>query len=198
MNSKKLKNIGLAVLVALVAAMGSDFLSKQMVKPQALEKNVFTIEAMAEEAPAPAAATAEAAAPAAAPAAESVLGMIATADIAKGEKVAKACMACHTFTKGGKNGVGPNLWGVVGGPKQHMADYKYSGALAKSAGATWTLGEINKYLTKPKDYAPGNKMAFAGVKKAEDRAALLAWLRQQSDAPVALPSAADIAAETAQ
>ncbi len=189
MGGMEFNKIFAAVLVAGIIAMLGGFVAKQLVHPHKLEKDVYTIE------------VAEVAGPdgAAAPAGpEPILAMIATADAARGEKVAKACAACHTFTKGGPNGVGPNLWGVVGGPKDHMPGFAYSGAILEKGGPTWTYAEMNKFLWKPKAYAPGTKMSYAGLKKPEDRAALLAWLRTQSDSPVALPSDAEIAAETAE
>lgn len=178
-----------AVLVAGIIAMLSGFVSKQLVHPHSLEQNAFNIEAMAAE---------SAGGPAAPAGPEPILAMLATADAAKGEKVAKACAACHTFTKGGPAGVGPNLYGVVGGPKDHMAGFAYSGSLLDQGGNTWTYAELNKFLYKPKAYAKNTKMSFAGLKKAEDRAALIAWLRTQADSPKALPSDGEIAAEQAE
>lgn len=188
-----------AIVLAGVIAVGSGFISRQIVHAERLDKNVFNIEVtqVAADAPAaPAAEAAPAADAAAAPAAASVLAMIATADVAKGEKLAKACAACHNFVKGGPKGVGPNLYDVVGGPKNHMAGFAYSGKLQSKGGNTWTYNELNQFLTKPAAYAPGTKMTFAGLKKPEDRAAVIAWLRTLSDAPKPLPTAAEIAAET--
>ncbi len=131
----------------------------------------------------------EAAAPAqlqAAAPAEDAVKLIAAADPAAGEKVAAKCKACHDFTKGGPNRVGPNLWGVVGGPSAHQADYSYDAAI-KNLNITWTFENLDKYLTSPKAFAPGTKMTFPGLPKAQDRAALLRWLRDQSDSPVPLP-----------
>lgn len=176
-----------AILVAGIVAMLGGFVAKQLVHPHPLAENAFNIEAME-----PVAAGGKPAGP------EPILALIATADAAKGEKIAKACAACHTFTKGGPAGVGPNLWGVVGGPKDHMAGFAYSGALLEVGGSTWTYAEMNKFLWKPKAYAKNTKMSYAGLKKAEDRAALIAWLRTQADSPKALPSAGEIAAEAAE
>jgi cytochrome c len=122
---------------------------------------------------------------AAAPA-EDAVKLIAAADPAAGEKVAAKCKACHDFTKGGPNRVGPNLWGVVGGPSAHKDDYNYDDAI-KNLKITWTFENLDKYLTSPKTFAPGTKMTFPGLPKAQDRAALLRWLRDQSDNPVPLP-----------
>ncbi len=190
MGGMEFNKIFAAVLVAGIVAMLGGFVAKQLVHPHPLEQNAFNIEAVAADG-----AGGGAAGPAGP---EPILAMLATADAAKGEKIAKACAACHTFTKGGPAGVGPNLYGIVGGPKDHMAGYAYSGALLEVGGNTWTYAELNKFLYKPKAYAKNTKMSFAGLKKAEDRAALIAWLRTQADSPKGLPSDGEIAAEQAE
>ena len=123
---------------------------------------------------------------AAAPAGEDAVKLIAAADPAAGEKVAAKCKACHDFTKGGPNKVGPNLWGVLGGPSAHKEDFNYDDAI-KNLKITWDFDHLNQFLTNPKKFAPGTKMAFPGLPKAQDRANLLRWLRDQSDSPVPLP-----------
>lgn len=188
MGGMEFNKIFAAVLVAGIVAMLGGFVARQLVHPHTLEKDAFPIEVVE---------GAGGGGPAAAAGPEPVLALLAAADAAKGEKIAKACAACHTFTKGGPNGIGPNLWGTVNGPKDHVQGYAYSGELLKVGGTTWTYAELNKFLYKPKAYAPGTKMGFAGLKKAEDRAALLAWLRLQADSPAALPGDAEIAAENA-
>lgn len=127
---------------------------------------------------------------------EPILDLIATADIARGEKLSKACAACHSFDKGGPNKVGPNLYGVVGGPKAHMGDFAYSSGLASMGGA-WGYADLNKFLWKPKAYISGTKMNYNGIKKPEDRAAMIAWLRTLSGNPDPLPNQAEIDAEKA-
>jgi cytochrome c len=119
---------------------------------------------------------------------EPALGaLLAAASPEKGEKVAKKCAACHSFEEGGPNKVGPNLWGVIGHEKAAHAGFAYSDAL-KGLGGTWTFEDLNHFLTRPKDFAPGTKMSFAGLKKPTDRADLLAYLRSLSDSPVPLPA----------
>ena len=189
MGGMEFNKIFAAILVAGIIAMLGGFVAKQLVYPHKLEQNAFNIEAAEEGA-------GGAAAGPVGP--EPILALIAAADVAKGEKIAKACAACHTFTKGGPAGVGPNLYGVVGGPKDHMAGFAYSGALLEVGGPTWTYAELNKFLYKPKAYAKNTKMSYAGLKKPEDRAALIAYLRTQADSPKALPSAGEISAEEAE
>ena len=189
MGGMEFNKIFAAVLVAGIVAMLGGFVAKQVIHPHKLEKEAFTIEAMEESAGGGAAGPTGP---------QPILALIEAADAAKGEKIAKACAACHTFTKGGPAGVGPNLYGVVGGPKDHMAGFAYSGALLEVGGNTWTYAELNKFLYKPKAYAKNTKMSYAGLKKPEDRAALIAWLRTQADSPKALPSAAEISAEEAE
>ena len=100
--------------------------------------------------------------------------LLAVADIAKGEKVFKKCSACHKVEKGA-NAVGPYLIGVVGRPVDAADGFSYSGALEKVADV-WTPEHLNGFLANPKGYAPGTTMGFAGLKKIEDRADVIAYL----------------------
>lgn len=114
--------------------------------------------------------------------------LMASASAEKGQATSKQCGACHTFEKGGPNRVGPNLWGVVGGPKTHMQGFSYSQAMQGFAGkGPWDYAALDKFLFDPKADVPGTRMTFAGVKKTQDRANLVAWLRTQSDNPPPLP-----------
>lgn len=102
-----------------------------------------------------------------------------TADATKGAKIAGKCKACHDLSNGGPNRVGPNLWGIVGSPVTHKADFQYSDGMktAKTKYGTWTDEHLFAYLESPKDYVPGTKMQFPGLKKPEDRADLIAYLK---------------------
>jgi cytochrome c len=117
---------------------------------------------------------------------------LASADPAKGAEVFKKCAACHTDSKGGPNGLGPNLWGTVGKPHGHVAGFAYSDALKGKPG-NWDWKALDEWLTSPKKYAPGTKMTFAGLSKPEDRANLIAFLNKQSDAPLAPASGEAVA-----
>ena len=103
-------------------------------------------------------------------------GAAQAGDAAAGEKVFKKCKACHSLEEG-KNKVGPSLFGIVGKAAGAVEGYKYSDAMANS-GITWTEENLDKYLEKPKDFMPGTKMAFAGVKQPEDRADVIEYLKQ--------------------
>lgn len=186
MNNMEFNKVFAAILIAGIIAMLCGFIAKQIVHPESLAKNAVLIEA---------AEAAETGGAAAVATAEPILALIGGADVTRGQSVAKACAACHSFDKGGKNGVGPNLWGVVTRKKSSLADFAYSHELEKQGGDVWTYAELNKFLWKPKAYASGTKMNYMGVKKPEDRAAVIAYLRTLADAPAALPSDGDIAAE---
>ena len=117
---------------------------------------------------------------------ESAVALLASVDASGGEKVFKKCAACHGVDEGGGHKVGPNLWNIVGAQKAGKDGYAYSGALA-ALGGTWSYENLDAFLKKPRDYAPGNKMTFAGLKKASDRAKVILYLRDQSSNPLPLP-----------
>lgn len=131
-------------------------------------------------------ATAAAPAQQAAAPAQSLPMLLASASVDKGKKVAKKCIACHTFKKGGKNKIGPNLFATIGRNRASSGGFKYSGAL-KKMGGTWGYDDLDKFLAKPKAFVPGTEMSFAGVKRAGDRAALILFMRGFADQPAPLP-----------
>ena len=115
-----------------------------------------------------------------------ISALLMNASIEKGEKIYKKCGSCHNYEKGSRNKVGPNLWNIVNRSKAGMDGFAYSDALAKSEGI-WSYEELAAFVYKPKEYIIGTKMNFAGLKKVEDRANLVFFLRDQSDNPAPLP-----------
>jgi cytochrome c len=99
------------------------------------------------------------------------------ADATRGEKIFKKCASCHNIQKGEGAKVGPNLYGVVGRAKASFAGFAYSDAL-KAKGGIWDRDSISQFITKPKDYISGTKMAFAGLKKPQDRADVILYLEK--------------------
>ena len=121
--------------------------------------------------------------------------LLAAADPAKGEAIFAKCTACHTIAQGGANGIGPNLFGVIGKPiGKHAAGFAYSGDLS-GHGGDWTYENLDHWLKSPKAFAAGTKMTFAGLGKAEDRANLLAFLKANGGGPDFPAPAAPAAAE---
>ena len=114
--------------------------------------------------------------------------LLVDGDAAKGEKVAKKCAACHTFDKGGANKIGPNLYGVLGRDLGTVDGFAYSGAL-KGKGGTWGYVELNEFISNPKAFISGTKMAFAGIRRPNQRADLIIYMRDKGDSPPPLPKA---------
>lgn len=96
-----------------------------------------------------------------------------------GEQVFKRCVACHTIDKGGSNGIGPNLHGVVGRAVASHPGFSYSGAM-KAKGGVWEEAALDVYLKAPMKDVPGTRMSFAGVTDDADRKALILYLEEQS------------------
>jgi cytochrome c len=123
---------------------------------------------------------------AAEPPAASLATLLASASVERGQQGTRVCSACHSFEQGGPNKIGPALWGVLGRDIASHEGFSYSGALSGQEGA-WDYAKLDAYLADPRGWAPGNKMAFAGVKKPEDRADVILYLRSLSDNPEPLP-----------
>jgi cytochrome c len=117
---------------------------------------------------------------------KAVLALLPKASAENGQDTFKKCLACHTPDKGGRNLVGPNLWGIVGRKVAEASGFNYSEAMKKHAGA-WTWEELAKYLHAPVEAIPGNRMQFPGVKDNADLADLLVYIRKLADTPAALP-----------
>lgn len=188
MSSFELNKIAAAVLLAGVIAMGTGILSRHLIEDEKLEKNVYVVDVPESSGGGSGEGQEKPLAP--------ISGLLALADISKGQQVFKKCAACHTPEKGGKHGTGPNLWGVVGADKATKEGYAYSKAMLDSPGV-WDYEELNKYLHKPQLIVPKTKMTFAGLNKEEDRVNVIAYMHTLSDQPIALPAAAPKTAEPA-
>jgi len=115
-----------------------------------------------------------------------ITALLALGDVNHGARVFRKCAACHSINQGGKNKIGPKLWGVMFRPVGSITDYKYSKALT-SYGKEWTWDEMNGFLIKPAKWIKGNKMGFAGLKSEKDRASVMLYLNQNNDNPKPLP-----------
>ncbi|MBO9380497.1 c-type cytochrome [Sphingomonas histidinilytica] len=171
-----------------IAALGLSILSGEYFKAERPEKMGYVVEGVEEEGDTGGAA-----------AEKPIAFYLASADPAKGAEVFKKCAACHNAENGGPNALGPNLWGVLGeGVGQGAHGFAFSDAL-KSKGGTWDWQNLSDWLKSPKAFAPGTKMTFAGLSKPEDRANVIAYLNQQSNAPRPMPAVpAEAAAPAAE
>jgi cytochrome c len=102
----------------------------------------------------------------------------AQGDAAEGAKVYRKCAVCHVVDKP-QNRVGPSLLGLIGRPAGTVEGFKYSDAM-KNSGIVWSAETLDAYIADPKGYIPGNKMAFAGLKKPEERADVIAYILEAS------------------
>lgn len=129
----------------------------------------------------------QAAAPAA-PALEPVGPLLAAANVDNGRALSqRLCASCHNFAQGGPNGVGPNLWGIVGAPHARVAGFNYSAANRALADKPWDYEALNAFLQRPSAAMPGTRMAFAGINNPQQRADVIAFLRTLDANPRPLP-----------
>ncbi|MEK9725610.1 MAG: cytochrome c family protein [Rhodospirillaceae bacterium] len=176
MNFSWYEKVGFGLLIAAWVVWGSDKIGGMLVHAKGMEKPAYAVAAAEAD---------DAKAEAGKPAVDAMT-LLASAAADAGEKVFKKCKACHTVEKGGKNTVGPNLWNVVGRAKGSGEGFSYSDAV-KGLGGEWTFADLNAFLENPKGFAKGTKMSFAGLKKPEDRAEVIVYLRSLSDSPKPLP-----------
>ena len=180
MDSFEFNKIAGAVLATGLIVLGLKNLTGIIYHTAAPEKPGYLIEV------AEASGTAET--PAATGPAASIGKLLAAADATKGAATAKACMACHDFSKGGPNKTGPNLWDVVERQIASHEGFAYSDGIKTHSGDKWTYENLNTFITSPKDYVKGTKMGFAGLKKDQTRADVIAYLATLSDAPKPFPA----------
>jgi len=182
MDSFEFNKIAGAFLGTCLFLLGLNIVAEAIYAPTEPVKPGFEIEVQKKPA-APAAGQAAPAAPE-----EPIEQLLAKASVPQGEMVSRQCAACHNFMKGGPNMVGPNLWGIVGRPRASELGYMYSDAM-KMKGGTWTIDELNQFLTSPRGYIPGTKMTFAGLPRGNQRADVIDYLNTLSDSPRPLPVA---------
>jgi cytochrome c len=176
MSSFEFNKVLTACLAALLFVLLANEASRLLVRPQMLEKNAYEI-AVVDEAPKGAARDAPIV---------PIGALLAKANPAEGEKVAKKCTSCHDFSAGGPNKIGPNLHDLVGATKAKKAGFAYSPAFQKLTG-NWTYEDLDAFLRKPAAAVPGTKMSFAGLSKDEERANMIAYLRSLTANPPPLP-----------
>ncbi len=172
-----------AGIVALGLSIGSGMYFNAD-KPHRPEKMGFPIEGVVEEGAAdegPALAT-----------------LLATGDAAAGAATFAKCTACHTIEQGGANGIGPNLFGIMGKPiGKHAAGFAYSSDLA-GHGGDWTFENMDVWLKAPKQFAAGTKMTFAGLGNPQDRANVMLYMLENGGGPpLPEPPAAEPAEDAA-
>lgn len=160
-------------LGALIVALGGSIVASEYFHSGRPEKMGYVVEGVEEVAGGAAAAPVD------------IATLMPTADPVKGEEVFKKCASCHTATQGGANGIGPNLYATLGDEIGHgKGGFAFSDAL-KDKGGKWDFAAMSAWLTSPKAFAPGTKMSFAGLSKAEDRANIIAYLNKQgSNLPI--------------
>lgn len=107
--------------------------------------------------------------------------------LTRGERLRAACTSCHSFDAGGGNGIGPAMWGVFGRTAGGHPGFSYSAGMAGYA-EPWSYDNLYAFLESPSRYIPGTAMAYAGLRRTEDRQALVAYLRSLAEAPAPLPA----------
>jgi cytochrome c len=181
MDSFEFNKIAGAVLATALVVFGLKELSGIVYHSENPEKPGFAIE-VAEAAETPSEAPAEGVP------AVSIGTLLASADPAKGLGATKPCQACHDFKKGGPNKTGPNLWGIIERGIASHEGFSFSDGMKARTAEKWTYENIDAFLKNPKAAVKGTKMAFAGVKKDQVRADLIAYLASLSDAPRPFPA----------
>ena len=166
MDSFELNKIAGAVFFTLLVYLGVQNLGDILFEIEPANPQAYVVEGVAEEGVV-AIATVEEVVP--------IAQLLQTASIEKGMKTAKKCVSCHSFESGGANKIGPALYGVVDRPVAKAAGFKYSGTLA-GMGGNWDYQALNGFLLNPKKYAVGTSMSYAGLRKASDRANIIAYL----------------------
>jgi len=179
MDSFEINKIVAAVLLVALLVIGIGKLSNVIFYVEKPEKPGYAVEVQQASTSTTTTATAE-------DKTVDIAALMALGDVNAGEKIFKKCAACHSINQGGANKIGPALYNVVGRKIGGVADYKYSKAFVEY-GKEWNFEELNGFLIKPSKWIKGTKMAYAGLRKEEDRASVIKYLNQNSDNPLPLP-----------
>lgn len=177
MKNLEFNKIFASILISLLCMQIFHLIAEGLVHPEYLKQNILGIDAGTQ---------ATANVESAQKSLEPVEHLLPIASVSNGEKVAKKCLQCHSFDKGGPHRTGPNLWGIVMNAVAHATDYAYSQSM-KSHGGKWTYEALNAYLHKPREFIKGTKMSFVGLSNVQERADLILYLRSLADIPASLP-----------
>lgn len=180
MDSFELNKIFGAVLGTLVFVMGVGFLAEGIYKPIQDRGVGYAL---------PEPELGEGGEAVEADAGPSIATLMQTADAAAGERLIARCQSCHDYSPANTNRVGPGIYDIMGAEIAHHEGFAYSDALQSlgDAGETWTYEHMDDFLASPAGFAPGTRMTFAGLSNPEDRANLIAFLRELSSDPIPLP-----------
>jgi len=180
-DSFEFNKIAAAVLVALLLFVGLNILSEEIFHAEPADQNAYVVEGLEEETGTEEPVETET------PQEPALATLLANASVSTGERQFRICSACHTIEEGGGHRIGPNLHDVVGGDVASKDGYNYSAALVNQGGE-WTYELLDAYLADPAGAIPGNKMSFAGLRQADQRAAVITYLRANSENPPPLPA----------
>lgn len=190
MDSWTFNKIAGAVLGTLILILVINFATEALFESEKPEKEAYHVEGVVETA---------STGSATAPVEETIPDwgtVLPKADVNAGKDIASRCLQCHDISKGGPNKIGPELWNVIGRARATEAGFSYSNAMASDHNP-WTYDKIFKFTHQPQVAVPGTKMSFAGLRSAEDRINLIAYLRTQEDSPAPIPAPAPAGAAPA-
>jgi len=180
MHSNELNKVFAAILSVMTFTVALWIFAEQIFYPKHPAEPAYVVETA--EAPA-------AQAQQQAPQAIDIRAIMASADATRGQAAFRPCAACHTVERGGANRVGPNLWNTVAQRKAHIEGFNYSATMrqAAAAGQQWGYEELYRFLENPRGYMNGTSMSFAGIRRSQERADVIAYLRSLADNPAPLP-----------
>ncbi len=189
MDSWEWNKIAGAILGTLIFVLALTFIGESLFEPEKPLKEAYHVEGVVADTSGGSAAPVEEAIP-------DFGTVLPKADATAGKAVSAKCEQCHDISKGGPNKIGPELWNLIGRARASEPGFSYSSAMS-SDHSPWTYALLFKYLKSPQAMVPGTKMNFAGLRSAQDRLDLLAFLRTQEDTPAPIPAPAPAAAAPA-